>query len=368
METAHFSGIGPSYVETGQVIDVDIEMYTVTVVTQYTQKPITGLAFATPYQHYNNGEGIYFMPEVGSLCWLCWPSDGSRPFVLGWAPAREDSGSLRANKMALNPGDIYLGTRDENFIILRRGGILQIGGGPLSQRIYMPVNNTIKDFCENYGLFSVAGDLEWTVDRSETTTDGKRPGRLSIKAREFADDLNPIAVLQIGSHKGSAQNILSLVIKESGAQGAATKISLEFRKDGSANWTYEKDVTWTVKDKLTVNVTKDMTFKSGQKARFEGVGAVDIESTTDNVNITGKRLVNIMGPTVNVGAQLNVGGTSGSGSSGLDSSILADGTFLTWLRSHKHSGGTIQGMTGTPEPIGLNTIRVLKLSQKLKAK
>ena len=290
-ETAHLDRITPSYVETGQVIDVDIEMYTVSVSTQYTQKPLTGLAFSTPYQHFSNGEGIYFMPEVGSLVWVCWPSDGSRPFVLGWAPAREDSGGLRANKMSLNPGDIYLGTRDENFIILRRGGILQIGGGPLSQRMYLPINNTIKDFCENYSLFSLAGDLEWTVDRAETTTDGKRPGRLSIKAREFANDPNPVAVLEIGSHKGSAQNILSLVIKASGAKGAATKISLELRKDGSVYWESQNSVQmlsgtdFTVYAKNTLALLGGTVAINGNQVGITAHGG--ITATTPSFNISG---------------------------------------------------------------------------------
>src|SRR5512140_3956649 len=92
----------PAFIETGQVVDVDIETYSVTCVTQYTKKALSNLAFATPYQHHSNGEGIYFMPEVGSLVWICFPSDGSKPFVLAWAPAREENDSLRSNKQGLN--------------------------------------------------------------------------------------------------------------------------------------------------------------------------------------------------------------------------------------------------------------------------
>src|SRR5512142_1614872 len=224
----------PALIETGMVIDVDIETYSLAAVTQYTRKPLTGLAFATPYQHPANGEGIYFMPEAGSLVWICFPSDGSKPFVMAWAPAREPNDSLRSNKMNLNPGDIYLGTRDENFLILRRGGVVQIGGGPICQRMFLPVNNTIRDFCENYSLQSLGGSLEWSIAREESTTDGNRPALLRLYAREYADDEQPVAFLEIGSHSDSAQNILSLVINESGQAGAAKKISLEFRKDGSA--------------------------------------------------------------------------------------------------------------------------------------
>ena len=177
----------PAKIERARVIDVDISTYTLTVATAFAKKPMTAIPFATPYQHFNNGEGIYFMPEVGSLCWLCEPSDGSVPFVLAWCSA-QDEADFTARKQQLNPGDIYLGTRDENFLILRRGGVVEIGATGICQRIFMPVNNTINDFCENYNLHSLGGDLEWTIKRDENTTDGTRPALLGLYAKEFADD------------------------------------------------------------------------------------------------------------------------------------------------------------------------------------
>jgi hypothetical protein len=328
-DTSHLSRIVPAHVETGQVIDVDIEMHSVTVVTQYTQKPLVGVAFATPYQHFTNGEGIYFMPEVGSLVWLCWPSDGSRPFVMGWAPARGEDGGLRANKMALNPGDIYLGTRDENFIILRRGGILQIGGGPLSQRMYLPIENTIKDFCENYGLYSVAGELEWTVDRVETTTDGTRPGRLTIRAREFANDKNPIATLQIGSHKDNTPNILSLNIDESGAEGAAKKqITLELRKDGSA--------LLKCFDKIEIYSGNDLTVYAKKTLALLGKNVV---VDANQVAITGKNGVQVITPVLEVVGNLSVKGNIGAANG-------ATGSFLSYTNQTIHvSNGIITSIS-----------------------
>jgi hypothetical protein len=288
------------------------------------------------------------MPEVGSLVWLCWPSDNpGRPFVIGWAPAREDNGSLRAKKMQLNPGDIYLGTRDENYLILRRGGIVQVGGGPLCQRIFMPINNVIKDYCENYGLHALGGDLEWTIVRPEASTDGKRPALLSLKAREFANDAAPIAVLEIGSskgavsengsHKRNGQNILSLAIKESGAKGAATQISLEFRKDGSAEWSFKKSVKWVVEENLTIEVTKDLKMKAGTLARLEGAN-VEIEAKTGAVKVNSKTTIDIMaGASVNLGPQVNMGVAPGAGgAAGLKPVLLADPAFLAWLIGHTH--------------------------------
>ena len=341
----------PAFVETGQVVDVDIETYSITCVTQFTKKPLSNLAFATPYQHHANGEGIYFMPEVGSLVWICFPSDGSKPFVLGWAPAREENDSLRSNKQGLNPGDIYLGTRDENFLILRRGGVVQIGGGPLSQRMFIPLNNTIKDFCENYSLNTLGGDLEWSVSREESTTDGHRPALVRLQAREYADDAQPIALLEIGSsqgnvskigsHSGSSANILSLVINASGAKGAAKKISLEFRKDGAAVWKFENDVTWNVKTKLSVRSEDNLTLSSGKQAELDGA-TVLIKSTQGAMDINAQTVLGLLaGSMVNIGPQVTIG-------KGGTPALLADPIFMTWLLTHVHTSGGPGSPTSPP--------------------
>lgn len=355
MLAASSSGLAPSFVETAMVVDVDIETYRVSVLTQHDgQKFLTELAFATPYQHYANGEGIYFMPEVGSTVWVCWPSDGSRPFIMGWAPARETNDSLRSNKMELNPGDIYLGTRDENFLILRRGGVVQVGGGPLSQRMFIPVNNTIKDFCENYGLHSLGGDLEWTIQREESTTDGKRPALLQVRAKEYANDEAAVAVLQIGSHPDHAQNILSLVVNASGAKGAAKKISLEFRKDGSAVWKFEDNVNWVVKKNLAVRADQNLTLNAGKLAELLSDQDIKLDAKKGTLNAKAATVMNLnAGVQVNVGPKLQVGapppppsGDGGTPAEPPKAALLADPLFLQWLLGHTHMVVGIGVITG----------------------
>lgn len=314
-------------IETGRVLDVDVSNYTLSVVTEFTKKPLTGIKFATPYQHYNNGEGIYFMPEVGSLCWICFPSDHNRPFVMGWGPATEE-GDARAQKKELNPGDIFLGTRDENFLILRRGGIVQIGGGPLSQRMFLPVNNTIKDFCENYSLQTFGGSLDWNVQRDEKTTSGDRPALLTLLAREFANDPNPIAQLQIGSHGNGDDRIVSLLIKASGDSGAAEKIELSLGKDGSVKWKTEKDVEWAVKGNYKIKADQNVSLEAaqsfnikGQTVAIEGSNGVDVKANGGNVNISGA-------PLVKIDSMVQAGGTN---------PVAMAIPLLTWLAVHVHT-------------------------------
>lgn len=328
MAVTHQGTIGAT-VESGRVLDVDISNYTLTVTTQYSKKPQTGITWSSPYIHFVNGEGVYIMPEVGSLCWICFPSDGNRPFVLGWSPAG-DEGDYRSRRQDLNPGDIYLGTRDENFMVLRRGGVVQIGGGPLCQRMFLPVNNTIRDFCENYALKTIGGDLLWEVERSENDTDGKRPSKLSILAREMANDAKPIAELLIGSHGSGDKTILSLKIKESGADGASSKIELKLDKDGNIKWDVKKDVEWKVEGKYSIQAKQDISFKSDAKVSIEGGSTVEVTGSSGVTIKASGGTVEITGsPLIKMGSKVMVGQAA--------QPVALATPLLTWLAAHIHN-------------------------------
>lgn len=324
------SKFAPAFILEARILDVNIDRYTLTVSPQFVRNPQSDIPFSVPYQHFTNGEGIYFMPEVGSLCWLCYTSQGGKPVVLGWSSAMTEDGSFKANKQNLNPGDIYLGTRDENFLILRRGGVVQIGGGPLNQRIFLPVNNTIKDFCENYGLHTLGGDLEWTVRRTEETTDGHRPSSLRVAARQFADDAGPIAEMEIGSHDGDDTSIVSLLIRDSGDPSAAKKIEVYLRKTGDVEWVVQGNVSWDVAGTYSVHAKGDASISSDgnatvfaqQLASVIGENGVAIDGKAGNVDITGKTVT--MKPTAFVG-----------GSSAGDP-VARSVPLMLWLATHTH--------------------------------
>lgn len=347
-------------IQRGRVLDVDMATYTLVVASEFTKKVLASVPFATPYQHFVNGEGIYFMPEVGSLCWLCEPSDGGMPFVLSWA-AGQDEGDYRGRKRDLNPGDIFLGTRDENFLVLRRGGIVQIGGGPLSQRMFLPVDNTIKDLCENYSLNTLGGDLEWHVKRSETDTDGKRPTTLRLAARQFANDKNPLAVLEIGSQEGDDATILKLQIKASGEDGAATQISLKLTKEGNVQWEVQKDVSWVVKGNQHHDVSGDMTADVGGNWAAAVKGQMELlsdlpavfGSTTATTNIESPVQIVLEAPITNAGG------------AAAQIPVALGPPLLIWLAAHTHliivpvpgtpTGPAAASLPGPPPPSIIST-------------
>ncbi len=209
-----YTGTGPSragftsaIVEEATVTNVNMNNYTVDVVTRHTSKPYNDLQVASPYFHNENGEGIYVLPEVGAVCQVFCGSDTTPPFVLGFlavpnvrtseddTPTRSTTEggsttdvSFKGRRPDLLPGDICMRTRDENFIVLRRGGILQLGATDLAQRFYIPINNFIKDFCENYSMDTLGGNLRWTVERQENDPSGDAPVSYVFHVNEHAQD------------------------------------------------------------------------------------------------------------------------------------------------------------------------------------
>lgn len=236
------AGDGLARVETGVIANVNNKNFTVDWVAQYTGKQIPDMQIMTPYLHYDNGEGFSCLPEVGAICAVCWPTDDDPPFVLGFLAAAELEGAeiskfieektsepgveteedmdkqnttssggsteetdnpsdatFRAGRPILNTGDMLWQGRDENFVVLRRGGVLQLGSTNICQRAYIPVLNYIRDFCENYELNTAAGSLSWTVKRQESDTSGNAPTEYELVAREFAQDKKASVKVLLGS-------------------------------------------------------------------------------------------------------------------------------------------------------------------------
>ena len=333
------SGPKAAHIHQAKVLDVNIANWTLSVQTEFTKKPLTDIPFAVPYMHPHNGEGIYFMPEVGSICWMCEPSDGAKAFVIAWAPPSVDGpGQFRGHRQDLNPGDIWLGTRDENFLVLRRGGVVQIGGTGLCQRIFLPINNTIKDFCENYGLHTLGGDLEWTIAREEATDDGKRPALFKLQAREFADDAKPIAALEIGSHDGDDKTILTLTIKDSGDDGAETKIGLKLDKEGNIKWEVKKDISYKIEGKVTIDIKDDVTVTIEKKLTLEVKGKLDVKGKGVDIDAGGEK-VTVMSDMVSK-KTLKIGGATYP-------VVLATPSFIAFL-NHTHTCSVGPSGPGVP--------------------
>ncbi len=204
-------GMGPTRVFMGRVVNVDLVNYTVDVRSQFDQISLLNIPVSSMYQHPNRGDGFSAVPEVGSKCVVCWPGDSSPPFVLAFvmphetlplsgeadeAPAGTESrsssnqaptsASYAGGRPRAKPGDMMIRGRDGNFIVLHRGGVLQIGANELAQRVYIPLNNLVMDFAENYTLHNAGGSINWGIQEGEGET--TNPTEFKQTWRVYAND------------------------------------------------------------------------------------------------------------------------------------------------------------------------------------
>ena len=367
-------GKRPFRCETGIIASVNTQNMTVDWVSQHSGRQVPGVQIMAPYINYNNGEGFTVVPEVGSICVLCWPSDEESPFIMGFitapeasavdtgntdttessapaAPKTSTSGgttdervsdaSYRANRPVLNPGDMLWQGRDENFMVLRRGGVLQIGSTNICQRAYIPVGNFIRDFCENWELNTAAGSMSWVVHPSETTPDANAPTEFTLVAREYAQDKMASIKVSVGSLIKEPQlpsgqpTFMEVVIAPDNidpVDGATQNevFILRIGKDGST-YTMQADRSVEIKgsDTLTVSkaqsitVTEDRTLTVGGKLTETITGDHTIAGEEGSAE-TWSKIKSI------TAASLKLGGADASepGVLGLQ--------LLQWLATHTH--------------------------------
>lgn len=297
-------------IEEGVIINVDKRTYTVDIETRHSAKTFNDIQWMTPYHHTNNGEGYHHIPEVGAIVLLCTPSDNTPPFIMGYIGAASavnsedgtqehssetgDEGSpsnasFRSGRPELNFGDIAITGRDDNFFILRRGGVLQIGSTQVAQRMYLPITNFIKDFCENYEMATLGGTFNWSVDRDEDDPGGDAPVRYTLHVHEHAQEAKATVRIRhfpINSGEGDDKTAYEINIAPQGIDTDTGEVTGEKYKllvtmggdktemiGGSHTWDITEDATWTVGGNLSITVsgsaeldgTGTVTIKSGQK-------------------------------------------------------------------------------------------------------
>lgn len=298
------SGFSPVVIEDATVCDVNKNNYTVSVITQHTSKRFDDIQIGTPYFHNKNGEGYSLLPEVGAVCKLCRGSDTTPPFIMCFiavpsvressdgTPTRSTAAggsttdvSFKGRRLDLQPGDMAWATRDENFIIMRRGGVLQIGSTDLSQRIYVPINNFIHDVCENYTMDSLGGVIRWTVERVENDPGGNAPISYVLALNEFAQDEKASIMVRHmppGDAEGDEKNAWEVVVaknkidRQTGEYSDETYVmQVQF---GGKKTEVTADYEIHAKGKFTLVSDGDMQLKSSGKALLQGASEARIKA------------------------------------------------------------------------------------------
>lgn len=294
--------------EEATITDVNRDRWTVTVDTRHTAKTVPDVQVGSPYLH-PEGEGVYSMPDVGATCYLAWPSDNTPPWVMAFKgdanvvasadgnPIRmtsEDGGStsdvsFSSRRPRMNPGDTAITTRDGNHLIVRRGGVVEIGATPIAKRLYLPIANYIKDFAENYAMHMLGGDLEWVVARSEEDPSGNAPATWTLQLNEFAQDEKATVRIRhmppVGSGSKSAWEIDVApqgINRDTGeVTGAKYRLSVTIDGDQIEMISASREVTIDGDDDLTVG--GDQSISVGGDHLLEAGGKAEILATGDAV-------------------------------------------------------------------------------------
>jgi hypothetical protein len=233
-------GVTGAIIVESQIVDLNLVNWTVDAISKFDGKKYLNIQVATPYAHFNRGEGFYVMPDVGAKCYVCIPSDGPPPFVQSFimpmetidgaseeAPGGTDGGkggvtqtataaSFAGGRVRAKPGDIGITNRDGSFVRLHRGGVLQIGATELAQRIYIPLHNHVVDISENYRHQNVNGSINWFVSHGESSSNPPSVSRHTY--RLLAGDQSASVRIAIGK--------LSDVVKEPSADTRSDLLQL----------------------------------------------------------------------------------------------------------------------------------------------
>jgi hypothetical protein len=324
------AGAVPAQIVQGRIVNINLVNWTVDVVAQFDRKRYFEVQVASPYLHHNRGEGLSIFPEVNSVCMVCVPSDSSPPYVLAFimphetvtdassddAPAGTRShgaksefatdASFACGRPKAKPGDIFLRTRDNNFLILHRGGVLQIGATELAQRIYIPLGNLVTDISENYAHHNAGGSIVWGLQDGPSQTNF--PAQYLHTFRVFANDKAADVRLAVGkvyspvpdpdggtalAAAGVGQSadspiICELVVAPKGFNVESgdvvdasvpkqTVLRFVFDRTGNTFLRCEGNLSFLIRKKLTITVNDDVTFSTTTHMSLSAKKGIDID-------------------------------------------------------------------------------------------
>jgi hypothetical protein len=192
----------------GRITDVDPVRWICTVRTELFDKTFRDVAIGSLYVHPVDGEGVHVMPEIGAAVWVGISSEGDiRPFIVGFRPyfqkgststARPSAIGARSNRPIMQPGDIFLQTRDRNGLRLRRGGITEIFASPLARTHFLAREGVVHTLCKNFKLDAFAGSVRWEVANAEKDDQGRQAASVMARVREFANHKGHVVRVDAG--------------------------------------------------------------------------------------------------------------------------------------------------------------------------
>jgi hypothetical protein len=379
--------IGSAIAELARITNVNLREFTVDVLTDVGQLPLVDLPFAVPYASNKTGAGLNFMPEIGDQCVVFIPGDGTGPFVMGfiisgrtvskdyWAEDGDvvegpdsEGPDYSGDRPPLEPGDICLTTSDDNFMIVRRGGVVQLGATPLAQTMYIPIENIIRHYFQRYQAISPLGSIEWghASIAGGVSDDDETAVLISFNAKEIAQDSASTVEVRVGRLNNEVldtdedgEHVMASEADHSGLSGdydtGVLSVTVNPGEEG-VKYIFQLDKAGNnfiqAAGKVHVEIGKSLFVKATEAIKLEVDSdtyismdnAKLIEALAKEFVVQMTQAITMKAPTAKVDSpDISLG----SGPAYLP--VIVDRGLINWLTSHTHALPAIPTVT-TPAP------------------
>lgn len=264
----------PAKVQAGRIININTNTHTYDVITDSGYQ-LKDLPIMFPYSSNEKGQGINYIPEIGTRCIVCNTVTGE-DFILGFiipvgiAKEYEVSTGEETTKNSyvgrsgnksedLLPGDIEIKTSSGNKLRVLAGGVIEIvskEGLCLSKYIANPGENLIITKSDIIESILGCGNLLWKTDND------KRTGSLLFNLKTNIDNTDPDISIRMGA--SSESNGLEVLIGNSDDPSA----KLSFNEDGSVILSCKSLHVKTDEDLLVES--KNATLKASSQIKLSG--------------------------------------------------------------------------------------------------
>lgn len=251
------TAFSPILLQAGRIVNINTTTHSYDVVTDngYQMKD---LPIMYPYVSNEKGQGINYIPEVGTRCLVCNTINGE-DFIMGFIIPVGTGSAVVTNEVDqknldsyqgrsgnrssdLLPGDVELRTVDGNSVRVLTGGLVEIvsaEGQCLTKYIPKAGENLIFTKSDIIEHVLGSGDLLWSTDNTNRT------GSLEFNLKSNIDLDEPDVTIKMGS--AASDGGLDIVV---GAQG--TQAILTFNEDGEVSIECQK-VTVTAEKDATID-------------------------------------------------------------------------------------------------------------------
>lgn len=366
------SASGAAEVFRARVDNVHHGQYLVDVTSLFGNQSIENVELGALYQHPSGPEGNYVEPEVGALVLVMKPSDGSRAVCICYVQQLHATRGAKGDRPQIGPGDQVIESRDENFVAIRRGGLIEVRSTPLCQTFWLPLTNTLRDIYSNYEAKSLLGEVSWR----HAALDPSRPALetevlFTWKGRRVVEDAQQTITVRaghvpVGLFDGASQQARNEGIARAdqvvfelavAPNGGPTVYVLRLDRAGN--------VMIRTQGGATFEFTGPVHVRTDSTVLWQGVGGLELRSLLTGLLLKATNLSFIATQNVLLqAANLVLSGNVSLGGSGGNQRVPLGDILVNWLRNyaltHRHDP-----VTGSP--VGAEGL-IASLSQVLSSR